>query len=362
MTGSGVERLRRTASRLSSVRRPGVATPPPPSQVEGRTERRTGSRWGLRTFLVGGFAGVAWLLSGAAAHAADHQAHAEAASDGSSVVSLVRALGHEGDECRTTNPAAGLLDGAVPTDGVTKAADTLGTSVTSTIDPGTSRPARQPSDLSGPIDVLPGDLLDLGDDVDPVATVLAAPARLIDGPARTRGVLSAATETDPIVRKLRPVAGLLSSADPAASSDSDADLSAISFAPGQSPSPAGTVLSADGATTELAPAASAARDDAGRTSWIALQRFAAAHLPDALSATTGLDEAPDSPVPAPLRAHLGAVSGGASTGGSGAPTDGGSATAPSSVVDSAVAAYRLPMTTDVEVRRHDAEAPTVSPD
>jgi hypothetical protein len=66
--------------------------------------------------------------------------------------------------------------------------------------------------------------------------------------------------------------------------------------------------------------------------------------------------------PAPVQVHLGAVSG-ISTGGSGAPTEGGSAAfLPAAVAASSVAFHRLPIATDVEVRRHDAEAPTVSPD
>jgi hypothetical protein len=38
------------------------------------------------------------------------------------------------------------------------------------------------------------------------------------------------------------------------------------------------------------------------------------------------------------------------------------AVVPSSVVQRAVATHRMPVTTDVEALRHDAEAPTVSPD
>lgn len=359
MTGSGVERMPRTASRPSSARRTGTATPPPSSQVEGRTGRRVRSRWGLRTLLVGGFAGVAWLLSGAAAHAAEHQAHAEAAFSGPSVVSLVHDLDTEGDERPATGPAATLLTGAAPTAGVTTAVDTLDDSVTDRISPITTRPARQPSGQSGPTDSITVDLLAASGGTDGVVKVLAAPFRLIDGPARTQAVLSSVRDADLIVRRLRPVTDLLHTADPATALTSDADLSAISFAPGDTRPLAGSALTADGATTELLPSADT---DGEAGSLLALQRFAAAHLPDALSTMTGADGTPAQPDPAPLRAHLGAISGGVSTGGSGAPTDGGAATVPSSVVDSVVADHRLPVTTDVEVRRHDAEAPTVSPD
>ena len=66
--------------------------------------------------------------------------------------------------------------------------------------------------------------------------------------------------------------------------------------------------------------------------------------------------------PRPLRVHLGASAASPTTG-SGTPTEGGSAAfLPAAVADSTMACHRLPIATDVEVRRHDAEAPTVSPD
>ena len=67
MTGLAVERLRRAAS-PSSPSSAEVSTPLPP-HIQGAERRR--SRWGLRLLVVGGLAGAAWLLTGAAAHAAD---------------------------------------------------------------------------------------------------------------------------------------------------------------------------------------------------------------------------------------------------------------------------------------------------
>ncbi|MEU7903782.1 hypothetical protein [Actinoplanes sp. NPDC049118] len=78
--------------------------------------------------------------------------------------------------------------------------------------------------------------------------------------------------------------------------------------------------------------------------------------PEMVSDTPGGDG------PAPLRVHLGAANG-VPASGPGSATDGGSsAFLPAKVADSTVARHRLPNATDVEVRRHDAEAPTVSPD
>jgi hypothetical protein len=66
--------------------------------------------------------------------------------------------------------------------------------------------------------------------------------------------------------------------------------------------------------------------------------------------------------PAPSRGHLGAANG-VPASGPGTATEGCSAAfLPAKVADSTVACHRLPIAADVEVRRHDAEAPTVSPD
>jgi hypothetical protein len=74
------------------------------------------------------------------------------------------------------------------------------------------------------------------------------------------------------------------------------------------------------------------------------------------------DSTPDDDGPAPLQVRLGALSG-LSTSGPGAPTEGGSAAVlPAAVGGTPVADHRLPRATDVEARRHDAVAPTVSPD
>jgi hypothetical protein len=78
---------------------------------------------------------------------------------------------------------------------------------------------------------------------------------------------------------------------------------------------------------------------------------------------TARDTTPGSDGPEPLQVHLGALSSGISTSGSGAPAEGGSAAfLPAAVASSSMAHHRLFAATDVEVRRHDAEAPTVSPD
>jgi hypothetical protein len=64
----------------------------------------------------------------------------------------------------------------------------------------------------------------------------------------------------------------------------------------------------------------------------------------------------------PLRPYLGESGGSAATGPA-TPMEGGCAAfLPAAIADSTMACHRLPIATDVEARRHDAEAPTVSPD
>jgi len=80
-----------------------------------------------------------------------------------------------------------------------------------------------------------------------------------------------------------------------------------------------------------------------------------ASAPETVRPTT-----PGGDKPAPLQVHIGA--GGISTSASGPPTEGGSAAYLPATVAGDTVAHRLPSATDVGVRRHDAEAPTVSPD
>jgi hypothetical protein len=74
------------------------------------------------------------------------------------------------------------------------------------------------------------------------------------------------------------------------------------------------------------------------------------------------EDVPGGDGPAPARTNLGAVSG-IPAGGSGANTEGGSsAVLPSGIANGPVDCHRCPVAPDVDARRNDAEAPTVSPD
>jgi hypothetical protein len=86
------------------------------------------------------------------------------------------------------------------------------------------------------------------------------------------------------------------------------------------------------------------------------------HAAEAAPPEMARESTPDGDGPAPAQGHLGGVSG-LSASGSGVPTGGGSAALrPAAVAASSMATHRLLIATDVEVWRHDAEAPTVSPD
>ena len=105
MTRLGVERMPRTACPPSFESPAGVSSSLPPliQGAERRTEsraRRTGVRWGLRVLVIGGLAGAAWLLTGAAAQAADRTDEP--------IGSLLGSVLY-GD---TTTPVTGLLEAA----------------------------------------------------------------------------------------------------------------------------------------------------------------------------------------------------------------------------------------------------------
>ena len=88
-----------------------------------------------------------------------------------------------------------------------------------------------------------------------------------------------------------------------------------------------------------------------------------AHVVAAKPATEPEDSTPDGDAPAaPLRLHLGEVSGTPASG-SVTPTEGASAAfLPVAIANSTLARHVPAIAPDVEVRRYDAEAPTVSPD
>jgi hypothetical protein len=338
MTGWGVERMR-TAVPASTWDRPtGVsALMPPHSQgAERRTERRarrTGSRWGMRALVIGGLAGAAWLLTGAAAHAADR----DPAPDGQGLIGSVL----HGD---VAEPTVGRV--------LQAAAQPLES------DRAAHRHHRA-TVLDVPVQVLtrPVPTLTQHDSgIDRVAREISGPLRLTGGPADS----PLAPVTVPLTKALRPVAGVLPVSDM-----SHVDTPATTA---QRPIAAPAVdrpAAVNGNATELGPVVSTVSAQRHHVSPDRITRIIAhrhAVVATVAGRETVRESTPGGDGPAPLQGHLGAISG-ISTTGSGAPTEGGSAAfLPAAVAASSMAFHRLPIATDVEVRRHDAEAPTVSPD
>jgi hypothetical protein len=391
MTGSEVERTQRTASRRTSV--PSVAATAlmptsrqTPEQRTGRHAGRTGSRWGLRTLVIGGLAGAAWLLTGAAAHAADRAV--ESGSGGLSIVS-----GGLGNGLASHPLVNGLGTGAVERNvSHLTAAKPVTHVLTAAAKPSKQEDqrhgTRQLTSLVAPATQLVATVTGADDSTDDagvpgVVRQLTAPLRLAGGPVgatRIIPVTSAfASAATPLTRTLLPVSGLPLAVAPVTTAPGPAHAvmptepvldttSAIVPAGINSESPTGAASADRVVQPPAAPAAvgvTAGSDSAGsgQFSRNIPRRLAAAD--QRRTATTvrpvSAQQAPDPREPAPLQVQFGAISG-VSTSGSGSPTDGGCAVVPAAIVASSVACRRLPIAKDVEVRRYDAESPTVSPD
>lgn len=381
-------------TRFSTSRVPPRDVPafmPPASQgVEQRSERhagRTGLRWGLRTVVVGGLAGAAWMLSGAAAHAAQ-DASAAPVTGGLAALSPVRNLdplvpdlGDEADE-RIVKPVVEHVDRPQATSvrDLLTAAD---------------RPSQQERPRSGKATAvtLPGSLTDqltsvvvkparvLTTTVDDavsstdepgvpgVVRELTAALRLTGGPVGTT-VITPVTRTirvAPLVRTLRPVTDLLHHEAVPATAHAPATAAPTRTVPAAAPAPI------PGAPSVVRPPAVDPAGGLATGTHLRMQgengtdiarRLADVdrHTAATTASPVSVRPAPGSPEPAPLRVQLGDVSS-IPTSGPGSASEGGCpATVPAAVAASRMACHRLALATDVEARRYDAGSPTVSPD
>jgi hypothetical protein len=350
MTGRVVERDARTADRAASVRPTGVSPlmPPHSQGAERRQEHRagrTGSRWGLRALVIGGLAGAAWLLTGAAAHAADRDPAGEGLSLGPSLIgSVVHGDDHSAPVLdRVLKAAVKPLESDPhrgPRSAVALPDELLGTQAPATRKNGAG------SALGG---------------IDSVVRELTAPLRLSGEAVDTRPV----PPTDPQETEPQQAKPARHSGDPVAVSHEAApDRSVVDpvDADRSVADQLSTVVEQDGRV----PAAAREHDrrnPVGRT--VARQHTIAADQHPAAATAADPETVSDTPGgdgPAPLRVHLGAANGVPASGPSTATEGGSAAFLPAKVADSTVACHRLPIAADVEVRRHDAEAPTVSPD
>ncbi|MDR7280083.1 hypothetical protein [Catenuloplanes atrovinosus] len=351
--------------------------------VADRRVRRPGraARWpGLRTLVLGGIAGAAWLLSAGAAHAAEPETPTDAAHRGPSVLSLVSDPGTGVVEERAPSLVGELL---TPAAGITAALPTghlLGTGAPARTD--TAMPARQPAESDAPAHPLrtlvTGDGSVLG-----AVRELVAPLRLTGGPtgsadsaARDAVASPAGTagrggpDPTPGVAPSRPLGDLtrlVGTADTPAEPDGVGTDSAAVVANPAEPTPVTPNTGVTAASTAPArvPAAAVVTgprlgSEPERAARPALDaesrplREARPAVPEPL---------PGAPLPiGPAKGTSGGTSG-VPTGGSGVHTDGGSSAVISAAVAGTMGAVSRPTApADVVVPRCDAEAPTVSPD
>jgi hypothetical protein len=340
MPGWRVERTPRTASRSAMDTRGGSPLMPPHSQgAERRTERRagrTGSRWVLRALVIGGLAGAAWLLTGAAAQAAGPDPEPVTGSFFGTVLDdVVPATGNE--------PMVGeLLKAAVQ-----------------------------------PLESVP-------ENHHRVLTLPADPDRVLSEPMQADDealgeVLRTAPETlrtssgDPDDQAQPEIEGdaaesMAEPAAPAPATPAAVPTRTITELPGHADSAGPARLGEVRSVRKASGSTRAGRAQAGVTparnakahSRSHVHRHAPAARPDAPEALR--EDVPGGDGPAPARTNLGAVSG-IPAGGSGGSSEGGSsAVIPSGTANGSVACHRCPVAPDVDARRNDAEAPTVSPD
>ncbi|MDI6099047.1 hypothetical protein QLQ12_30430 [Actinoplanes sp. NEAU-A12] len=339
MTGREVERDERTASRSSAITRGGSPLMPSHSQgAERRPERRaghTGSRWLLRALVIGGLAGVAWLLTGSAAHAAD-----QGDEPSGSLLGPVPQFATETE----------LLEAAVqPPESTPK--NHRPHAVTSIL----TAPEQV---LSGPVAMLDEVLLDEvahdGSAIDAktagVPRRTATPSPRASGGTADDGTLpvSAGTVAEPVFELPAEISPEIPVAD---------DVT----------TPAGTELEQpeEPAVTPARVAKVAARAGVtpARKAKIQSRSRVHRHIPAARPASeTARDDVPGDDGPVSRRMNLGAVSG-IPAGGPGASAEAGPmAVLPARLANGAVDDHRLPLAAGVAARRNDAEAPTVSPD
>ena len=338
MTGLTVERLWRAASPSSPF--PARVSTPLPPHIQGAERRR--SRWGLRLLVVGGLAGAAWLLTGAAAHAADRPGE----PDGSLLGAVVG-----GD---AIVPVSGLLTAAAQPLEALPAHHQQHHVVSDILAVPQRVLARPTATVSDAAHDPTGTTVDTAmGGVDRVLRAVAGPLRLTGGsapaPQRMLATLSDPV-SDPVLSSAPAVRGV-------------ADEPAVAPAEVISPAPASSVKISKALP---APNAGAVRAVAvARHAKAVAHRIAHRHRtarPAVTEWATASEDSPGGDGSTAPQLHLGDVSG-TPTSGSGTRTEGASAAFLPDVIANSTMACHLPtIATDDQVRRHDAEAPTVSPD
>ncbi|WP_433827874.1 hypothetical protein ACQP2E_00155 [Actinoplanes sp. CA-015351] len=362
MTGWKVERFTRTASRSSSVPDGGSPLMPYPNQgAERRQERRaghTGSRWAVRALVIGGLAGAAWLLTATAANAADHDAEPAGSAYESTSNSVAQVYG---DELMVGE----LLEAAVQpleSEPAPKLHRRVVTSILTTAE----------RMLSGPVE-MPYEVTYDGTAID--ADPFGAEPRWKIAPSRTSGGRADDRTRPEPDQDAAVTVNELDMPDAEAEKpqvDVESPLDGGGAAPiAKMPQAAGDAAAAnkiDPSTSESS-SIKASRAPAGVTPARHAKAEPRSHVhrrvPAARSALTVAYRQQEAPVedgPSPARMNLGTVSGIPAGGPGASPEVGPVAVLPARVVNGAVDSHRFPFAVDVEARRNDAVAPTVSPD
>ncbi|MEU8239249.1 hypothetical protein AB0C07_13470 [Actinoplanes missouriensis] len=302
----------------------------------------------MRALVVGGLAGAAWLLTGTAAHAADHDGGPAGSPDGSASHRVAPVSGGE-------STVRELLEAAVQPLEFGYTSQCHRRVVTSIL-------ATAERVLSGPVE-LPAEVIYDGIAID--AYPYGAEPHRKPAPSRTSG--GSADDR----KRHRPAAHAADPVTAPATRQPDAELplsdatEPAAVSPAVGPSTAG---GAQAAPTSASTSTKASRDTAGHTparhakaqSRSSVHRRVPAARP--ASPKTVREEAPVQNGPEPARMNLGTVSGIPANGSGSSPEVGPVAVLPPRVGNGAVDNHRFPFATDVVARRNDAVAPDVFPD
>ncbi|MDR7323595.1 MULTISPECIES: hypothetical protein [Catenuloplanes] len=324
---------------------------------------RRGRRPVLRTLVIGGIAGAAWLLTAGAAHAAEPETPTEAAHRGPGVLALVNDLGIGVVEERAPSLVGELLTPAAEVTAAPPTDHLRGIGAFARTD--TAMPARQPAESDAPAHTLRTLVTGDGAEREPVA-----PIRLTGGPAGSTNPAVRDTATAPAGPAglggpdPRPVA--IPSHDTPAEPDGLRTDSATASPDVVVPTPVTPSTGVTAASTAPArvPAAAVVTGMRLDSEPERAARSAPTEPLPLRDARTGVPEQlPGAPLPfGPAKGTSGGTTG-APTGGSVVNTDGGSfAVSPAAVEGTMGAASRPTAPADLVVPRRDAEAPTISPD
>lgn len=323
-------------------------------------------RVGLRVLAVAGLAGAAWLLSGAAAHAAEPVPTAEATPTSVSVVGIVADLGEDLlglentqellDQVLVPPTTPSTVDGNVTQRRTSRPAG----QTTSQVATGTSRVA-EPAAGQPPVGSSFG--LDPREGVPTLArlvSTLVAPLGIVGGTTGAVDLLRPVIQlTEPVIAPLNRTIAAIRDVLRFAVTPVTAVLD-VATRGGTGPVRGDEVVRSEPPVVSTADATAPVHHRAATRPGAVAEQVAALPLAD----QDGTPDVPAAPWPGdPLSGLLGHGTTGNPMSGSGSPHDSGSsALVPLTVAFGEVAFHPLSLTTVVGMARQLAENPTVSPD